>query len=180
MASTSVGQEGLDFHYFCKDIVHWDLPHSPEDMEQREGRIRRYLSLTTRQAISFELEGKFDSWEKAISKVNSLEHFYVEECKKDINSVSYSYFASGLFPEWVYQSRSSELKYGHTTRHILCYPFSEDRQRFEYLKEKLKLFRFALGQDRPDNLMEDMKKIEEYKELLEMVRLKCEKLLTHS
>ena len=38
LATTSVGQEGLDFHRYCGDIVHWNLPSSPVDFEQREGR----------------------------------------------------------------------------------------------------------------------------------------------
>ena len=41
LATTSVGQEGLDFHLYCRDIVHWNLPSNPVDLEQREGRINR-------------------------------------------------------------------------------------------------------------------------------------------
>jgi len=36
--TTSIGQEGLDFHYYCRKIVHWNLPSNPVDLEQREGR----------------------------------------------------------------------------------------------------------------------------------------------
>ncbi len=39
LATTSVGQEGLDFHTWCSRIVHWDLCPSPLELEQREGRI---------------------------------------------------------------------------------------------------------------------------------------------
>jgi hypothetical protein len=42
LASTSVGQEGLDFHHDCHAIVHWNLPLNPLDLEQREGRIHRF------------------------------------------------------------------------------------------------------------------------------------------
>ena len=42
LATTSIGQEGLDFHHYCHHVVHWNLPNSPVDMEQREGRIHRY------------------------------------------------------------------------------------------------------------------------------------------
>lgn len=41
LCTTSVGQEGLDFHFWCRRIVHWDLPSDPVDFEQREGRIAR-------------------------------------------------------------------------------------------------------------------------------------------
>ena len=40
--STSIGQEGLDFHTYCHAVVHWNLPSNPVDMEQREGRVHRY------------------------------------------------------------------------------------------------------------------------------------------
>ncbi|MDR3577805.1 MAG: DEAD/DEAH box helicase family protein, partial [Anaerolineaceae bacterium] len=41
LATTSVGQEGLDFHLYCRDVMHWNLPSNPVDLEQREGRINR-------------------------------------------------------------------------------------------------------------------------------------------
>src|SRR5205814_3261270 len=42
LVSTSVGQEGLDFHHYCHAVTHWNLPSNPVDLEQREGRINRY------------------------------------------------------------------------------------------------------------------------------------------
>jgi len=48
LASTSIGQEGLDFHLYCKKIFHWNLPANPIDFEQREGRIHRYQGLVIR------------------------------------------------------------------------------------------------------------------------------------
>src|SRR5690606_39964746 len=42
LASTSVGQEGLDFHTYSHAVVHWNLPGNPVDLEQREGRVHRY------------------------------------------------------------------------------------------------------------------------------------------
>ncbi|ACD20774.1 DEAD/DEAH box helicase family protein [Paraburkholderia phytofirmans] len=38
LCTTSVGQEGLDFHQWCRRIVHWDLPGDPVDFEQRDER----------------------------------------------------------------------------------------------------------------------------------------------
>jgi hypothetical protein len=52
LCTTSVGQEGLDFHLWCRRIVHWDLPNDPVDFEQREGRIARYGSLAVRQSLA--------------------------------------------------------------------------------------------------------------------------------
>ncbi|MEH2524206.1 MULTISPECIES: DEAD/DEAH box helicase family protein [unclassified Bradyrhizobium] len=51
LSTTSIGQEGLDFHYWCDMIVHWDLPVGPVEFEQREGRVSRYSSLTVRRAF---------------------------------------------------------------------------------------------------------------------------------
>lgn len=51
LSTTSIGQEGLDFHYWCDKIVHWDLPAGPVEFEQREGRVSRYSSLTARRAF---------------------------------------------------------------------------------------------------------------------------------
>lgn len=52
LATTSIGQEGLDFHNYCRRIVHWNLPANPIDLEQREGRINRYECLAIRQNVA--------------------------------------------------------------------------------------------------------------------------------
>jgi hypothetical protein len=41
LATTSIGQEGLDFHTYCHAVIHWNLPSNPVDLEQREGRVHR-------------------------------------------------------------------------------------------------------------------------------------------
>ncbi|WFU25125.1 hypothetical protein QA649_02425 [Bradyrhizobium sp. CB1717] len=51
LATTSIGQEGLDFHVYCDQLVHWDLPTSPVDLEQRDGRVNRYGGLSIRKAL---------------------------------------------------------------------------------------------------------------------------------
>lgn len=52
LATTSTGQEGLDMHRYCRRLVHWNLPNSPLALEQREGRVDRYLSLGVRTSIA--------------------------------------------------------------------------------------------------------------------------------
>ena len=49
LCSTSVGQEGLDFHLYCHAVVHWNLPSNPVDLEQREGRVHRYKGHAVRK-----------------------------------------------------------------------------------------------------------------------------------
>ena len=58
LATTSVGQEGLDFHSWCSRVGHWDLPSSPLDLEQREGRVQRFAGLAIRRALA-QAEGAF-------------------------------------------------------------------------------------------------------------------------
>ena len=41
MGTTYIGQEGLDFHWYCHAVVHWNLPPNPVDLEQREGRVHQ-------------------------------------------------------------------------------------------------------------------------------------------
>lgn len=67
LATTSIGQEGLDFHNYARKIMHWNLPHNPVDLEQREGRINRYKCLAIRQSLAQVFKGtRFakDVWEE--------------------------------------------------------------------------------------------------------------------
>jgi hypothetical protein len=49
LVSTSIGQEGLDFHLYCDRVIHWSPPPSPSVLQQREGRVDRYRSLQNRK-----------------------------------------------------------------------------------------------------------------------------------
>lgn len=52
LATTSVGQEGLDFHLYCHKVVHWNLPSNPVDLEQREGRVHRFKGHAVRKNVA--------------------------------------------------------------------------------------------------------------------------------
>ena len=52
LSSTSIGQEGLDFHPYCHKVYHWNLPSNPVDMEQREGRVSRYKGHAVRKNLA--------------------------------------------------------------------------------------------------------------------------------
>jgi superfamily II DNA/RNA helicase len=41
LVCTSVGQEGINLHRFCRQVIHYDLPFNPASLEQRTGRIDR-------------------------------------------------------------------------------------------------------------------------------------------
>ena len=51
LVSTSVGQEGLDFHRYCASVIHWSPPSSPSVLRQREGRVDRFQALQIRRAL---------------------------------------------------------------------------------------------------------------------------------
>jgi hypothetical protein len=52
LASTSIGQEGVDFHWWCHSVVHWNLPANPVDFEQREGRVHRFKGHAVRKNVA--------------------------------------------------------------------------------------------------------------------------------
>ncbi|WP_376715286.1 helicase-related protein [Janibacter limosus] len=52
LVSTSVGQEGIDFHWWCHAIMHWNIPPNPVDFEQREGRVDRFRGHAIRKNIA--------------------------------------------------------------------------------------------------------------------------------
>ena len=67
LVTTSIGQEGLDFHPWCRALAHWDLCSGPVALEQREGRINRFAGLSVRRAIVNRL-GKSDWGESEWAK----------------------------------------------------------------------------------------------------------------
>lgn len=52
LTTTSVGQEGIDFHWWSHAVVHWNLPANPVDFEQREGRVNRFGGHAVRRNIA--------------------------------------------------------------------------------------------------------------------------------
>lgn len=137
LATTSVGQEGLDFHTWCATIVHWDLASNPVDIEQREGRIQRYAGLSVRRVIADLLK------QKVLSKpgVNSPWHTLAELAEAKLTD------DSGLSPWWV-------LKDAKVDRFVFDVPISEQRDRLAWLKEQRLLYRLVLGQPNQEDLLE--------------------------
>ena len=79
LASTSIGQEGLDFHTWCHAVTHWNLPSNPVDLEQREGRVHRYKGHAVRKnlarayglpALRRDWDGHADPWQHIFDLTN--------------------------------------------------------------------------------------------------------------
>lgn len=145
LATTSIGQEGLDFHTYCRKIVHWNLPSNPIDLEQREGRINRYKGLVIRQQIAWKyrhlltdaLVGEHGAWE-ALFKVAAT-----EERRGDGKC--------DLIPYWHVQADRYQIE-----RIIPFYPFSRDRVKLSVLLKTLAIYRLAFGQPRQAELVEHL------------------------
>lgn len=141
LASTSIGQEGLDFHNYCRRIVHWNLPSNPIDLEQREGRINRYKCLAIRQNIAKRygsIEFEKDIWTEMFNAA------IVSEKKGNSG-------ASDLIPFWGLTADEDMVK---IERIVPMYPFSRDEIAYQRLIKILSLYRLTLGQARQEELLE--------------------------
>lgn len=148
LASTSIGQEGLDFHLYCKKIVHWNLPGNPIDFEQREGRIHRYkghvIRLNVVQKYGFQL-GAHDLngsslWDKLFDIAN--------ENERDCGD-----FQCDLVPCWHIEPSAANEKIC-IERIVPLYPFSKDIDKYYAMLKILAYYRFTFGQPRQEELIQ--------------------------
>ena len=154
LATTSVGQEGLDFHLYCRDIAHWNLPSNPVDLEQREGRINRYDGLSIRRNIARDFPLPTirpgtggNLWSTVFDVLTKKSH-------------GNGRFKHGLFPHWIYQGQNGDGKApadpSIIRRHLLFYSGSKDRQRYKALKDRLVLYRLVFGQPRQQDILDQV------------------------
>ncbi len=139
LATTSVGQEGLDFHVWCRTVVHWDLCNNPVDIEQREGRIQRFGGLSVRKMIAKCLGGQ------ALENLRDGESPWAR-LEKLANADEKLSDESGLCPWWVCNG-------GEIQRHVFKLPNSEEAYRLAWLKENRLLYRLVLGQPNQEDLL---------------------------
>jgi hypothetical protein len=139
LATTSVGQEGLDFHPYCYRVYHWNLPSNPVDLEQREGRVHRYkghairLNLAHRQidVVRGRCVSQNDPWREMFDAARA-------ETATDTD----------LIPYWIYEGPVK------VERRVPMLPFSREVRRLEWLKRSLTLYRLAFGQPRQEDLLD--------------------------
>jgi len=157
LASTSIGQEGLDFHSYCHSVWHWNLPSNPVDLEQREGRINRYKGHAIRRNIAsrYSLDTlrklciglRVDPWEILFDLAAS-------ERSEELND---------LCPYWVFEDAPSPCK---VERNIPLLPFSREESRLVRLKSSLARYRLAFGQPRQEDLLACLEDEEKAEDLL--------------
>lgn len=138
LATTSIGQEGLDFHNYCRIIMHWNLPSNPIDLEQREGRINRFKCLAIRQNVADKygnISFTSDIWSEMFDVAAK------NEKQKE---------QSELVPFWCF-GKNQTIK---IERIVPMYPMSKDEVNYERLIKILSLYRLTLGQARQEELLE--------------------------
>jgi hypothetical protein len=138
LASTSVGQEGLDFHHYCHAVVHWNLPSNPVDLEQREGRVHRFKGHAVRKNIAQEYGRRdvaafADPWQVAF-QVAADEH---------------ADGSNEMMPFWVFPLAGGAV----IERHVPTLPLSRDADKLVQLRSSLALYRMVFGQPRQDELV---------------------------
>lgn len=138
LASTSIGHEGLDFHTYCRRIMHWNLPGNPIDFEQREGWVNRYKCLAIRQNLARKyshLHIDKDVWTEIFS---TAEHDFCPEGESELK------------PYWCLGDKQ-DIK---IERLVPMYPLSRDQQRYERLIKILSLYRLTMGQPRQEEVLQ--------------------------
>lgn len=138
LATTSIGQEGLDFHLYCHAVVHWNLPHNPVDLEQREGRVHRYKGHAVRKNVAAAhgraaLGASGDPWARMF------------ELAADDRGPG----DGELVPYWVYTQEGG----ASIERHTPVLPFSREATRLPALLRAVSLYRLALGQPRQSDIL---------------------------
>ena len=150
LATTSIGQEGLDFHQYCRKVVHWNLPSNPIDLEQREGRINRFKGLVIRQLVASkygkallrdDLQGD-DLWDDLFRIASFMERDGTTKCE--------------LVPFWHVETEGFEQY--RIERIIPFYPFSRDRAKLSSILRTLAIYRLAFGQPRQSELIDHLLK----------------------
>lgn len=139
VASTSVGQEGLDFHNYSHAVVHWNLPGNPVDLEQREGRVHRFRGHAIRRNVAavhadaaFQ-PGCTDPWpamfDAAVAAKSSTD--------------------SDLVPDWVFAPPGG----AKIERYVPAMPLSRETVRYQRLLRTVAAYRMTLGQPRQEDLV---------------------------
>ena len=121
LGTTSIGQEGLDFHWYCHAVVHWNLPPNPVDLEQREGRVHRYHGHAIRKNIAQKVGARVI--EQARDALGYGKRLSPWELAYELAHEEYD-SDGGLVPHWVFTEGTARIQ-----RHSPVLPMSRDADR---------------------------------------------------
>lgn len=140
LVSTSVGQEGLDFHPWCHEIWHWNLPGNPVDLEQREGRVHRYKGHAVRKNVAEAfLPDLRTHWRPGRDPWDVL-----FDCAERTYRASHG----ELVPYWLCPGPHK------VERCVPMLPYSKEVEKLRRLKRSLAIYRVVFGQPRQEELLE--------------------------
>ncbi len=142
--STSIGQEGFDFHKYCKTVVHWSLVFNPVKFEQREGRIDRPRSYANRLNAYEKYKENVESpsvekWDDVYSVLKETDQELVKSSR-------------GLYPEFVMSSGDLyKMK-----RETYYYADSYEQRMLPQVLHGVGYYRSLLGQSGDESLEDAM------------------------
>ena len=136
--STSIGTEGIDLHWYARNVVHWSIPRRPIDLEQREGRVLRF------NCHAFRLnQGLIEA------RQSSPDAVPVQES----DAIRAPWLGSGLyncqlnfFSDQEYDPQSGKGCF-HILRHIYASSFAPEQTRYQQAVRLVSTYRLMLGQD---------------------------------
>ena len=138
LASTSIGQEGLDFHPYCHRLYHWNLPRNPVDLEQREGRVHRYKG----HAIRLNVAARHGPAVRGCGAAPADPWAAVFHDARTMSSSD-----NDLVPHWIYDGPVK------VERRVPLLPYSREVMRLKWLEKSVAVYRLAFGQPRQDDLL---------------------------
>jgi hypothetical protein len=142
LASTSVGQEGIDFHWWSHSVVHWNLPSNPVDFEQREGRVNRFGGHAVRKNVA-QAHGQ-----RALASARPGKHPWQNAFDAANDQAELGEFS----PWWIYPGAA------RVERLVVHFPLSREDAQYVQLRDSLTLYRMMLGQPRQEDMMELLRK----------------------
>lgn len=139
LASTSVGQEGLDFHHYSHAVVHWNLPGNPVDLEQREGRVHRYQGHAVRRNVA----AGYGARPEVVRATNPwAELFRLATAERDPG-------VSDIYPSWIPPLAGT----ARIQRYVPALPLSKESHALRRLLRTVGAYRLVLGQPRQEDLL---------------------------
>lgn len=154
-ATTSIGQEGLDFHNYADRIVHLSIPANPTDFEQREGRINRYNCLAVRKAV-MEWYGNKEETRICADDIPKLLDNAFEAAKASLCEEGNQKLNCGIIPHWLVARKKDDnkLEVAGIKRLVPYFYNSSMMEKYHNMLKLLQLYRSVIGQADADELLE--------------------------